>query len=173
MALQHEEAGEIQLVGFDALGEQVEAGIDPSGRRHERGEDVEFAAVARAAGRKAADEIARAHQVVDRLGEGGLGHGVLARALPVRHRLGGQTGLGVVARDQLGLARGELRQALDQAARDAAVVLLARAAQQRLVGAFLHEGVLENVKGVGARAALALRSGRWVEMVSMSWSPTV
>ncbi len=72
----------------------------------------------------------------------------LARLQPVADGLLGKPGFGVVVREQRGLRTGRFRKALLEHLRDASVILLAGAAQQRGVGCILHERVLELVADV-------------------------
>jgi hypothetical protein len=72
-------------------------------------------------------------------------NGVLASPLPVDHRLSAKARLGVVMRQEFGLRLGGVGKARLQHLGNALMVLLARAAQQRLIGCVLDQGMLEDV----------------------------
>ena len=83
----------------------------------------------------------------DGLGAGRAKDRALARALPVRHSLRRQPGFGVVVRGKFGVRVSHLGETLLQHLRNPRMVLVADAAQERLVGGLLDKGVLEDVGG--------------------------
>jgi hypothetical protein len=50
---------------------------------------------------------------------------------------------------QLGLGLGNLWKSCDEYLRNALMVLLARAPQERLIGGILDQGMLEDIRGLG------------------------
>ena len=83
----------------------------------------------------------------------------LARLLPIGNGLRREPRLGVVVRQQFGLGRGGLGELGLQDLRNARVILLPRAAQQRLIGGILHQGMLKEVGRLGEDAALVEQLG--------------
>ena len=84
-------------------------------------------------------------EVTDRLQMGRTLKRLLSSPLPGAHRLLAQPGLGVVLRYHFGLRLSGLRKARRQHVRDALVVLLAGAAQQRLIGRVLDQRMLKGI----------------------------
>ena len=129
----------------------------------ERGAELaaqaELPARPRVAGGQAREHVERAREVADDLAVRRAPGRARARASPVQDGGLGQPRLRVVVRDQLRLLLRGLREALDEHARDALVVLLARAPEQRLVRGVLDQGVLEHVARAGAGAALVQHLG--------------
>ena len=83
----------------------------------------------------------------------------LARLLPVGNGLRREPRLGVVVCQQFGLGRGGRGELGLQDVRNARVILLPRAAQQRLIGGILHQDVLKEVGRLGEEAVLVEQLG--------------
>jgi hypothetical protein len=84
---------------------------------------------------------------------------MLARLLPIGNGLRREACLGVVVRQQFGLGRGGLGELGLQDLRNALVILLPCAPQQRLIGRILYQGMLKEVGRLGEYAALVEQFG--------------
>jgi hypothetical protein len=93
-------------------------------------------------------------QVPDRFLDRRSPHCVLGGPLPKGDRRCRQPGLAIVVRDELRAALDGVNEALLQQFRDLAVIMLAGAPQQRLVGGILDQRVLEDVARARRPAAL-------------------
>src|SRR5262245_42999421 len=76
---------------------------------------------------------------------GGALDGPLTRPLPIGNGLRARARLGVVVCDELGLCLGSLRELGLQYPGNTLMVLLSGASQQRLIGRFLDQGMLEEI----------------------------
>jgi hypothetical protein len=84
---------------------------------------------------------------------------LLSSALPIGQRLSAQPCLRIVVGHQLGLHHRHLRKLCLQGLGNPLVVVLARAPQQGRIGRLLDQGMLEDVRGLGADTPLIEQFG--------------
>jgi len=85
--------------------------------------------------------------------------GMLTRFQPLVDVSLSGAGCGQMVGQQLGLALGQVDEILLQHRRDPGMQFLPPRAQQRAIGGILHEGVLEQVGGVGRHTAAEQQPG--------------
>ena len=134
----------------------------PAPERHprgaQRGAQIQLLAVALSRGWQVGEQIQTLVQVHYSFGEGQALERQYARLVPKRDRLCGLLGLGIMVRQQLGLAIPYIWETLLDHPSDLAVQLLPPPPEQRIVGGILHQGVLEGVNGIGRGALLESQS---------------
>jgi hypothetical protein len=111
------------------------------------------------AGRQLTHEINPSPEMGDRLGISRSRAGELPRLKPIVRCLSGQSGLGVVMRQEFGSGCRDLGIGRLKGLTDACVQVLAWPAQQRGVRGVLHERVLKAVARFGRRAAAEYEAG--------------
>ena len=100
------------------------------------------------------EEFQARRQVTGGFGVGRTLGRALSGPLPVRNRRLGQSGCGVVVRDQLGPGLHGLGKTVFQGQGNLAVISLAPALEQGLIGTLLDQGLAEGVMGLGREAVV-------------------